>query len=386
VVTERTATILRRNELDWLRVATILTVFFYHSGRFFDQGDWSVKNVTTSIETTQVLWLLAEWMMPLIFLISGASVFYAIGKGGKGRFLKDKVLRLLVPLVVCVFTHASLQVYLERVSHGQFQGPFFDFIPHYFDGLYFGTGGAGDGNFAFAGMHLWYLLILFLFCVIFLPLFFWLRGSAGSSALARVGDFFSLPAATWLLALPTIVLQNVIDPGSALGFTVGGWNLPHYAWFFIAGFLIYSSDRVRQRVRQMRWVALLLSLVVIGQNLLATGEIAGLHPDLASWCFIFTILGFGMEHFTGQTPFLRYASEAVLPFYILHQTMLLAVGFFVVQWPIADPLKYLMIMASSFITIVVIYEFIVRRYNPLRILFGMHPLPTSRAVLKTGTD
>jgi glucan biosynthesis protein C len=71
------------------------------------------------------------------------------------------------------------------------------------------------------------------------------------------------------------------------------------------------------------------------------------------------------------TPFLSYANEAVLPFYILHQTVLLCVGYFVVQWAIPDLLKWVIILMVSFPIIMVLYEFLVRRYNVMRVLFGM---------------
>jgi hypothetical protein len=75
-----------------------------------------------------------------------------------------------------------------------------------------------------------------------------------------------------------------------------------------------------------------------------------------------------------STPFLTYANEAVLPFYILHQTVLLCVGYFVVQWPIPSLLKWVVILALSFPTIMALYEFLVRRFNVMRFLFGMKPL------------
>ncbi len=75
-----------------------------------------------------------------------------------------------------------------------------------------------------------------------------------------------------------------------------------------------------------------------------------------------------------STPFLTYASEAVLPFYILHQTVLLSVGYFVVQWPIPDLLKWAIILPASLAIIMMIYEFLIRRFNVMRFLFGLKPL------------
>ena len=147
-------------------------------------------------------------MMPLIFLISGASIFYAMRKGGgAGKFFKDKLLRLGVPLLVAVFTHASLQVYLERISHHQFAGSYFQFLPHYFEGVYINPG--VGGNFAFAGMHLWYLLFLLLYCILCYPLFRWLKGG-GQRVLDGFGNLLALPGVAYLLFLPTLL---VFDTG-----------------------------------------------------------------------------------------------------------------------------------------------------------------------------
>ena len=133
----------RRYDLDWLRMLAILTVFMFHSGRFFDTDGWHIKNPTTYFGAQVWTTFLANWLMPLVFVISGASVFYALGSRGVRKFVDDKVRRLFVPLVVGIFTHVMLQVYLERNTHKQFSGSFFDFIPRYFDGWY----GFG-GNFA----------------------------------------------------------------------------------------------------------------------------------------------------------------------------------------------------------------------------------------------
>jgi peptidoglycan/LPS O-acetylase OafA/YrhL len=66
--------------------------------------------------------------------------------------------------------------------------------------------------------------------------------------------------------------------------------------------------------------------------------------------------------------------ESVLPFYILHQTVILTIGFFVVRWAIPDLAKFVVIAASSFAIIVAIYEFAIRRHNAMRFLFGMKRL------------
>ncbi len=87
----------RRHDLDWLRVITIITVFIFHTGRFFDEGGWHVKNLIQTEGFQDLTDLLVIWIMPIMFVISGAAIHYGFKKEQIGKFLKDKVLRLLVP-------------------------------------------------------------------------------------------------------------------------------------------------------------------------------------------------------------------------------------------------------------------------------------------------
>ena len=77
------------------------------------------------------------------------------------------------------------------------------------------------------------------------------------------------------------------------------------------------------------------------------------------------------QHLNKTNRFLAYANEAVLPFYILHQTIIIVIGYYVVQWDSGVALKYCVISITSFIAIMAIYELLVRRINVLRFLFGM---------------
>jgi hypothetical protein len=356
----------------------ILTVFIFHSSRFFDLEYWHVKNATQYLGVQIWIIILASWMMPLIFAISGASIFYALGKGSTGKFIQDKVLRLLVPWVVGLFTHASIQVYLDRLTHGQFHGTYFEFLPHYFNGIdLFG------GNMPWTGMHLWYLVVLFVFSLAFLPLFRWLKLGSGQGLLERMGSFLARPGAAILLALPTVALLLLIDPDSALGdWENGGWYYVNYITFFLGGFLIFTHEGLQRRIQTQRWlwlgsgIAMLLAAFAVWRGndpIFGSLRFAVIYAlqGLGAWCFVLTILGFGMKHLTSSTPLLRYANEAVLPFYVLHQTVLLVVGYFVVRWNIPDLVKFLFIAAGSFGIIMGVYEYLIRRVNVLRILFGM---------------
>lgn len=382
-------TIQRRFDLDWLRVLAILSVFVYHSTRFFNLGDWHIKNMVTYIQVEAFERFMEIWMMPLVFLISGASIYYAMNKGGAGRFFRDKVLRLLIPLLVAMFTYASLQVYLERITHGQFSGSYFAFLPHYFDGLYLDVGSAG--NFAIHGMHMWYVMILFIYCLIFYPLLRWWKGS-GRGVLDKLGSILAFPWTMWLaLAVPILFLHTWVSD-SDWEFGAGGWPFLYYIFFLLYGFVIVSHEKLQVNIKRIRWLSLVVGLI-LGMAYVFLNVNAD-HPAIRPWenaigdllwilsaCTLLpAFLGFGMQHLTNSTSFLKYAAEAVMGFYILHQTVLLVIGYFVVPWAIPDLAKWMIIFASSFVVIMALYEFAVRRFNTLRVLFGMRPLPRVSAL------
>src|SRR5205085_5024060 len=78
---------------------------------------------------------------------------------------------------------------------------------------------------------------------------------------------------------------------------------------------------------------------------------------LCSWCFVLAALGLGQRYLRFTNAFVRYGNEAVLAFYVLHQTVILAVGYLVVRLAIPDPLKFLIIAILSFALITALYAF-----------------------------
>lgn len=384
----------RRYYLDWLRVLAIFLVFVYHCTRPFDTEDWHVKNAVTYATLTWTADLLAVWGMPLVFVISGASAFFSVGKLPPHIFLRERALRLLVPLIVGIYTHVALQVYLERLTHGEFSGSFIEFYPHYFDGfLEFG------GNFAWHGIHLWYLEMLFVFSLLLLPLLAWLR-RGGAGLLNGLAAAAARPGGVYLLAAPLIVALIALDPSQDWwgGANFAGWSMILFALFFLLGFVLPAREDLQQSVRRVRRLSLGLAvaLAAVGVPLLAaygnpqfgTLHYAGIAAmyGLFTWCCILAACGFAMQRLSFGSTFLWLANEAVLPVYVLHQTVILSIAYFVVQWPIHDLLKFVVLLLGSFGASVAIYWFLIRPFNVMRVLFGMKPRPhTAPAARPTPT-
>ena len=364
----------------------MLSIFLFHCARFFNYEDWHVKNNQLDLGLSVFISFLVLWIMPLFFLLSGEGSYFALGFRTSGQYITERFKRLVVPLFFDMFVIiVPLQVYIERVSHSQFVGSFIEFYPHYFDGFY-----AFGGNFAWMGLHLWFLEFLFIFSLLSLPLFLYLRKEAVQRRISRVDVFFKKPGAIFLLVIPLIIMELLVDlqPEGIGTRGFAGWSLVLYLLFFIYGYLIASDLSFKEAIERHRRIALVMGLVTsillittryyfdvlshkFPSHSLAYILEAVLRPS-GSWFLLVAILGFGSKYLSFNNRVLKYANEAVLPFYILHQTVIVTIGFYIMNWSAGVMVKYLIISTSSFAIIVSLYE-VIRRINWLRFLFGMRP-------------
>jgi len=373
----------RRYDLDWVRVIAILMLFLFHCARLFDYDPWHLKNAETSLALAAYNHFFNYWGMQLLFLVAGAAAWFSLGARKKGPFVKERVLRLLVPLIFGMLLIVPPQVYLERIYEGQFTGSFFQFYPHFFEGTYSGSY-AGTGNLSWH--HLWFLAYLFTFTLLALPLFLWLRKPAGEKLISKLADYTRKPGIIFLYALPLwIFLSSLMPlfPGGEQNLVMDWAFFLYYITFFIYGYLFCADGRFWQAVDRHKVWALIMALMMTAAD--AYVELSERVPPLGyspanilftclrcftTWFWILAILGYARKFLSFTNRFLKYGNEAVLPFYILHQTIIIIIGYFVIQWDINVYLKYLIVATLSFATIMLLYEGI-KRTNATRFIFGM---------------
>ena len=382
----------RQYYIDWIRVLAMVGVFLFHNARFYDSfSDWHVKNASTNIVASGFVGFMSQWIMPLFFLIAGASTYYALQSKQANQYARERILRLFIPFVFGMLIIVVPQFYFQEMSHGELPAGLNYFQIYW---LYLKTLPAGQT------FHLWFLIYLFIFSIIALP--FLLPGKrSGKSLLGRFANLFNQP---WsiipLFVLSIAVINTLIYPDGTFGNRAsGGWNIVAYLLFFIFGYFVFANQRIMEIIRKMGWI--LLAVGIISSFCLITFffdelanpikhfgspafTIASLLQALNTWVWLLAILNLGSWLFNRNNRFLQYSNEAVLPFYILHQTVIICIGFYVVQWDIGIGLKYLVISTTSFTVIMLIYELLVRRINVLRFLFGMRQRRRPHKVLQKG--
>jgi glucan biosynthesis protein C len=374
----------RRHDLDWVRVCAFGLLVLYHVGMYYVSWDWHVKSPAAGPAIEPLMFLTAPWRLSLLFLVSGAATAFLFGKSSQ-RFLRMRSWRLLVPLVFGMLVVVVPQAYYEVVEKlpGGYTDGYLAFYARYL---------AGDGSFCRDGdcldvptwNHLWFVAYLWVYTV---ALWLLLRLPSGLVERTRqhLGVLLSGPGLLLWPALLLIVARVVLVARfeSTHGLVDDWYNHAQYLPLFLLGFLIASADSIWRQLEKSRWMA--LSLAVVSYAFIAwyfaTFDDANPAPDairilqrvawgLNQWVSIVAILGFAHRLAPGDSPALRYLTQAVFPVYILHQTVIVVAAYNLKPLGIAPLPEGLLLTALTFAACFGGYE-IIRRVGWLRPLFGL---------------
>jgi peptidoglycan/LPS O-acetylase OafA/YrhL len=355
----------RRYDIDALRVLAVLLLIPFHSARVFDVFDpFYVKNAQTSTGLSwAIIAFLDTWHMPLLFALAGASTWLALRHRTGGGYVKERFLRLMVPFVFGLIVIVPPQGFLARhirgdeVSPGAFLGDYWKFEGDL-------TGYTGD----WTPGHLWFIGSLFLLSLAALPLFLrWRRREMH---------------VRWLLfAMPVLLFVANQFPAPE-----DGTQSPWYAFtIFVGGFLLMADKGVEPTVHR-NWrrlavagAATMATVLSVSASGVADGWADGsamwvvseLFHQANAWIWVLALLGAGHAFLNADRRILRYAGEASYPFYILHQTVIVAVAYAVVGWNVGVVPKYAAVVLGSLGLTLALYELCVRRWSATRFLFGM---------------
>jgi len=376
----------RRYDLDAIRTFAMLTIFLFHCARFFDPFGWHLKNVETSTNVTIFIGFVDMWAMPLFFLVSGAASWYGLGTRTPGQYLIARIKRLLIPFfTVGVFILLPPQYFFELTTNRGFTGSFLESYGLYFSHIFIENGPSAFYCTPWSG-HLWFLQQLFLVSLFTLPLLIYLRSESGRDKIQRLTAKCDKIGGIFLLAVP-IVLISVCLQWIPQQNDHGWTKFLSYLAFFLIGYIIPMEKHFFEGIKKCGWVALLLGIItfsVEGLLVFKVGydptEVSSLSwtyvcfqlaASLGSISWIIFFLSMGAKYLNHKSKKIAYCNEAILPFYILHQTMILLVGRFIIHSKLSIPVKYIIISIISFALIFALYEFLIKRINVLRFLFGM---------------
>jgi len=304
-------------------------------------------------QTLESLWplmgMLNVWRIPILFVVSGMCVGFALERRTWKLFLKDRTLRIFVPFVFGLFFICPISLYIAMMHYGM-------------EAVYWPNPG-----------HLWFLVNIYLYVLLLLPLLFYLRNRPQHVIFRFLLRAFRHPVGLYVLTLPLIAEAVLLQPeyfslyvGTLHGFLLG-------LICFLVGFLFVSLKQVFWRAaEEIRHVALVLAFVLYLVRLLVF-ELEGPSGLIAfeSMNWMFAILGYGSVYLNKPSQMLTYLSKAVYPIYIVHMPVQFFFSYYLLPLSLPASVKLVMLLIATFCLSLLLYELLIKRMRWIRPLFGM---------------
>ena len=383
---------IRCYELDWLRVLAVLMLVFYHSAMIFGNGWFHIKNGQSNYVLNLFCRFIEIWHMPLFFLVAGASTWFALEFRTGRQYRLERTRRLIIPLLFGILFLIPPISYFENIQKHTFNGSFLAFYPHFFNGIY------PKGNLSWS--HLWFVYYLFNFslvCSLFFPDY---KASKKNNCRLLFSNQFGEKRSIYWLTLPIIILEICLRwrfSGFQTFFT--DWaNVFHYLLIFIYGFWLYSdqslTETISSKTRQAMWLGIFFSMGYLTVILLSNSSFVGYEAKptlseildqtrlaifyvlsiifkvMAEWSILMALIGYGKKNLSNRKKEIGRIARFAFPFYVFHHTIVILIGFYVVQlsmdvWP-----KYFIISLSAVPLVYVCCE-LANSNRVTRFMFGI---------------
>lgn len=363
---------VRFSELDWLRVILIFAVFLHHVCMPFNGDGWHIMNKDSSKVLDDIMVYFEQFRLPILFFISGVGSVILLSKVTAMKFVKNKFLRLFVPLLIGSLLVIPPQIYIENIVEMQSYWQEYPSLA-----LKFETN------------HLWFIEYLFVFFLLAIPLNSFFSSSLGVAIINFVQKLSKHKIGLYLL----VTLLIIIKVYFSLTFPNEDKKIENlsssafYFFFFIAGTVFVRSSIIWQAIYDQRFYNLMLLVfsTILFYSYYYSPDLSDyLSLDmrwsiwwlvccLVAWSAFLTILGYAQCYFTKTPKWVSLSNELIYPFYIFHQTVIVVIGYYVIAWQAPISLKIISLFTLSFVVTSVICWFIVKPSNILRFLFGLKP-------------
>ena len=329
-----TAVTGRQHHIDWVRVLAFFLLIFFHCAMPFVSFNWEIKNHESSAGLSRLIWWMHQWRLPLLFFVSGTGIYYSLKNRPVAAFAGERFVRLFIPLVFAMLFTIPLQVYFEKLQRGLVTGSYAKFYPGVWNFVPYPEG-------SLSWSHMWFVVYLFVFCMLLLPVFALFKIELLRSLKDKLAHRLSGPAGLVLLVLPLIFYYYTLYlPFPEQMSLLNDWFLFVFSLTLVVyGYLLGGSKRFWQTCSGGRFYLAGIALVCMAVlfyrywwqlqlphqyngELYLFGAVSAMHI----WSLILALLGFAARHLNFSNGFLRYSNQAVYPFYILHQTIIVVSG------------------------------------------------------------
>ena len=377
----------RRNDLDALRVFAILSLIAYHCGMLYvAEWDWHIKSSYLQEWLQWPMLAMNRWRMALLFLVSGLAIGLYRPSRAPGRFALSRTWRLFLPLLFGMWVIVPVQAYVQGVVNGGVEPGYGRFLLRYWQLQPWPEGRFDGAEYGITWNHLWYLAYLWVYSLVLAMLLPLLESRRGQALQAWLGGLRGAKLVL-LPALPLVLYLNVLMPRfEASNDLLHDW-FQHAQFFtvFLYGYALarhggFWEELVRLR-RPLAWAAVAMIAVyvpVLKLDREFSEPVLALVRSLRGllvWTTLLAILAWAKTALDRPFRWLPYASEAVFPWYVIHQSATVLLAYWLVPLHLGAPLEATAVILGTLATSALGHE-LVRRTPVLRPLFGLKPAKT----------
>jgi hypothetical protein len=369
----------RRVDLDWVRIAAFGLLIFYHVGMFYVPWNWHIKFAQPITALEPLMLALNPGRLALLFLVSGVATRFMLRKAAPGALLRARSSRLLIPLIFGMLVVVPPQAYIQISEALGYQGGFADFyLKHYFA---FGKSFCPNPCIVLPTWnHLWFVAYLWVYTMALGLVVMAIPGIVG------VIERWLAPllSGVLLLVVPSLlfgIFRLALLPNFPSTHALfGDWyNHALFAAVFLLGFLLAHAASFWDAIERQRWIAFVLAVAFYASWILLRTMPNGGMPlrlyggfayGFYQWLCIVAVLGFARRWLVKDSAARRYLTDAIFPFYIVHQTAIIVIAHALRGSGISAGIEAAILIGGTAATCVATYE-IVRRVGWLRPLFGL---------------
>lgn len=371
----------RRYDLDWLRVVAFGLLIFYHVGMFYVTWDWHVKSTYAGPAAEPLMLIVNPWRLALLFFISGVAVRFASDKAvSRWRFAGSRAYRLGLPILMGMIVIVAPQSYYELRQAGAIEQGFLAFWGNYLklEQLY--------PMITPTWNHLWYVVYLLFYILLIAPMLPLLRRFAEGGGARALNLIAGGPARLLLLIIiPFLLYEAVLSPRFPTTHDLVSdlANHAHRFTIFMLGYFAAKHAPFWRSVdRALPMAVALVVLIGIGRFYLRANHgdlyvmlydetpVMTIAMTLYAWSFIVMLMGLGQRYLNRPSKLLTYLTGAVFCYYILHQTIIVAVGYYMTEAQLGAWPEFALITLLTAAGCGLGYEAL-RRVPVLRVFFGV---------------
>lgn len=347
----------------------------------FVDWNWHIESGHNNIFLKSIMLLTSNWRLDILFIVSGVAISFMVTKMSLKYFAWQRVLKLFIPLIFAIIIIVVPQSYYEALQKGVFEGNFWQFwTTQYFS---FSIDERMIAPFPTYN-HMWYVLYLFSYTIMLLPVFSFINSEKGAGFLLLFESWLTkgtkiiwLPMALYFL----ILMSNGKDKVTA-AFYNDWYGHSIFIFALVMGLLFVRMPSIWASFERNRYLSLVAGLLGYGALLTIfltpsdmlpfDGSAAwGYIAMFVKWSWIALIIGFARRYLNFSNKALKYCNQIVYPFFILHQTVIIIIGYYVIDWGLSGISEFLIIMIGTFALCGLLYEAIIRRVDILRLMFGL---------------